>query len=306
MKLIKREEAVQQAKDLKIMQTLCEYCIFGQHLDNSNKNLDEYCESGMLTRFNENGLEILNVESREEEGKNFKAINEKICTLMRTDFWVESNKIREGDAFLEKSKDKLISIAREEVVPSFTYVIYMPYMTSEERSNENLDKAIEKLDKLIDVACSKNRKPSNLLVINNTRTLPSRVISYMREKDPELVWNVSYITSEEVSENSEKSFFRCLDMSFKHVLTNFFYVIDLNDSCTDVDLITYADKVINEDMGRICIIEDKEKYPSNTVFNTMTYKSLGGQGESSFRAKVKELSEEQKCKEVMIDIKTIE
>ena len=305
MNIRKKQEVMDEAKDSKTMQTMCDGCVFCSERENSNSNLSDYCYADRLSKFKNNGAEITSIQSDNHEDFNFKCVDGRVCNMMRNNLWAaiktrESlswKKLESVDDILDKKK--LCKFAREEISIKCTLIIYVG-------QNENYSdtKILSNVIKTMKSASVGNISPEHISIINNSKIGPGKFLSQIRkgvkEEGVETEWNMHYILPEQKEGLSEKEVYeKSMDIAFRADSSDYCSVFFAGE-VVPKNYLSKIDQYVNDSMGRFLVLLSNEpQVVGGTIIQKIAYKQFAGNKGGSFLDKIKQISEEQECQHLL-------
>jgi hypothetical protein len=329
MNIINEKEANEQAQNDKMIQTCCNGCIFCKPQEDDNTNLDDYCIAGRLSKFKEVGAEILNIRLEsddDEEVKNYKAVNERVCNLLRSSRWKaimeHSGVVEEGD---------LLNQAKKEICLSCTIIIYI----DETNLITDRDKIEEAVSSVIDTYKSievSDIQPKNVTIINPC-ILPTEFVNLFRKKivemynDPEIPqeirtpWNMEYIPYQDAEEiakletagkenqlNPEQfrlSFIkRHIDLASKESNAGY-YSFFFSGNSVPKNYLTDINNYINVDLNRLIALKGDDDISPGMLVQNLIHKQLSGNKGGYILDKIEQLTKDQECPEILKKISEV-
>lgn len=299
MSVITRKEAIKQAQENKIMQTICDGCCFCVPLDkDSDNNLNDYCLADRLEVIESEGGEVYSIidESAADEPNITKAVNGRVCTMMRNQDWKEiktSKGIDEND---------LVKEARKEIEVSCSFLIYMGA-----KEGVSAEDRLDNLFKTMRSAENGKSSPGHFFVINNAGIKAYTMLSYLRNrmKYIKTKWNMEYILDNSVKDCEEQEAInKCVDLVYKNI-TNHYYCIFKDGDIVPHNYISSIDEAINDHMKRFLVLEPKNGEASGTFVVKFAHKQFKGNRGGDLISKIRSKTKEQKCQEMALPLESI-
>jgi len=299
MNAITKKEAIEKAQESKVIQTICDGCCFCVSLDKSEEhNLNEYCEADRLESLKSQGGMIYSIVDESSKNSITKAVDGRVCTMMRNETWEEIKKSQGLD------EEELVKEARKELEISCAFLIYMG-KNEEASEEERLDNVL----KTIQSAEDGDVKPGHFFIINNAGIKAYTVLTYLRKKLKELdiktKWNMEYILEDSVKELEEKEAVdRCVDMIYKNINKNY-YCIFKDGDIVPRKYISSIDNAMNDELKRFLVLQPKNGDISGTFIIKFAHKQFKGNRGGNLIDKIRTETEEQKCQKMAIDLESI-
>lgn len=299
MKTITKKEAIEQAQESKVIQTICDGCCFCVALDKSEEHdLNEHCMADRLEILESQGGRIYSIVDESSENSVTKAIDGRVCTMMRNETWEEIKKSK------GLGEEELVKEARKELEISCAFLIYMGKNDTvpEQERLDNLLKTIQSAE-------DGDVKPGHFFIINNAGIKAYTMLTYLRKKLKELdiktKWNMEYILEDSVKELEEKEAVdRCVDMIYKNINKNY-YCIFKDADIVPRKYISSIDSAINDELKRFLVLEPENGDISGTFIIKFAHKQFKGNRGGNLIDKIKTETEEQKCQKMVLTVESI-
>jgi hypothetical protein len=251
-----------------MISTTCRFCEFKEVDENGNQT---NCELNLLQRYKDKGLEVLEVQHDDKHGKNTAFEPQTFCLFRRPKGWKEAvaNDI-------EAAGKTLMEVAREELVPSVTLMVFVPPNTSFAKVQE-FTNHVNKMD----------IKPKKILFMNFARLSP---LQFRQNLKSEVPWGMEFM----INSNKEKDALRYdgFNLGSKKVETSHLIQMDIDEELR-LDYISVIKAKIVDDLERfICVTNEigKPAYYQNSV-----YRFLRGNEQADINEKIELLAEKQEC-----------
>ena len=319
MKILNEQDAIISAQEEKSFQTICKDCIFSNKLKNDNENKNEYCHiPGRIETLEEKGGEVLSVQDPEEKDKNYKIINHRVCNMMRSELWQETQGIRHQEAFIGKDRDRLVKIARDEIRPKCTFVIYMDNEGGERRfiEDERMD-ALAQTMKDIDTGIV---GPGEIVVINNCGIKPHNFVMRLRNRvkklDIKCKWKMDYILENDL--RTEEVLNEAIESVVKTSKNHYISIFFDGDKVPE-NYLSDIDSAINDQLLKfIALYPENKESLSGMFFQKLSCSIVGGKEQESqteteeevnvkinFLENLIKLSEQQECQELIKPLSSV-
>ena len=259
-------------------QTACRDCVFAQYDGNTQIG----CKLGKLDLLKENGGVI--TEVYDDSKKEYYVISDRFCVFWRRPSWLNKDEVKRFGA--EET-------ARKEVQARFAAIIYI-----------NDKSSLEDIEKTVISLINQNLQPRKLIVANNSPLKPSKLVSLGKDFSVNLLFpkqggeSKTYWKIEQIKED-KASFSRCVDIAIKGVSAN-----EQNYYCSFVagfqvpkDFIHKIDVALNDDMKRFLLLTAQGN--NGQVAQVHMHKSIQGNYTKPFLDKMKTVTEEQKCPQLI-------
>ena len=281
--------------------------------ENDKQDLSDYCVTGKLESFKDNGCEILSVDSV-QKNKNYKAVFGRICNMFRPESWSDAKK--ERGITLEKD---LIKEARKECNVVCSFVIYCGKddsgFSSLDDSPEKRKWAKKRIRSIADTmkSCEQGKiLPYHIIVVNHTESISAYdFLNWLRIECSEIElkskWNMEYITGGSDVNKSEKEdvIGQCLDIVIKNSRSHYFSLFFEGDSVPE-NYLSDIDSYINDESKRFLILTPKDEKTGGLFMQKIAYSQFGGNKKGvSVLEKITQEAEEQECKEMIQPLSSV-
>ena len=248
MKILTEEQAILKTAEEKSIFTMCKGCIFSSSQTNDVEDLSEYCSTGKLTKLQENGAEILNIEDGDNPEKNIKLVNRRVCNMLRGEDWKEA-RLSE-----EHKEEDLLEVAKNETNIKCAAILYMGEGSTKHQESRmySLCCAMKSLE-------IEKIKPVEFSIINNSGVGPYEFLSYVRKKckemDIQTPWKMEYISGSHIKEmaTEEERILACIDVAMKSI-DAVYYCVFIESDTIPPNYLVDINNFINENLQRFLAI----------------------------------------------------
>lgn len=255
------------AEEFKKFESHCSKCIFATYVDNWSgpHGIQDGCKLGRLEKFKKQNL------TRVDETGHF--VVKGICNTNRGQEWANHYK---GADLIEKVK-KEIQIGIDIVILSLKDPV------------ENLESKLEKtIDKCLK---QKDIKPPRIIVVvqnpkANFKSLYNNLSALIESYD--IRFQLMQIPDQEMDISE------CVNMAIIKCKSQYSAVFQLGNDIP-IDFISKFNKLINEDLAKIVLVEPFETY-SGMIVQTKLFRLLGKNKDAPIFTKIKELCQDKETK----------
>lgn len=247
--------------------TTCRFCEF-KEVDKDGNQVN--CELNLLQKYKDKGIEVLDVEHDDKHGKHTAFEPKTFCLFRRPKGWKEAVKeeLAAGRTLLE--------IAREELIPSVTLMVFIPPKTTFSKVQE-FTKHVNKME----------ITPKKILFMNFARLSPLQFRQHLKSEVP---WGMEFMMNTDKENDALR--YDGFNLGSKKVETGHLIQMDIDEEIR-LDYISVVKAKIVDDLERfICITNDigKPAYYQNSV-----YRFLRGNEQADINEKIELLAEKQEC-----------
>lgn len=250
--------------------TPCRDCYFEITSKFEEKVTGIGCAASMLEKYKD-----CVVEAYDENGREFNIINGKSCLFRRGTQWGANLNVLEA---LEKAKKE--NEIRVELV------VYIDHFT---------EKVQEKINDTINSCLTQKPKIKSITIVNNTKKDPlsfsDNLCNLVSKYD--LPWKIKSVVE------ADATFERCCDLAIKESKNPYFMVCKAGFKFPDA--LEEINREINDNLKQVSFC----KFGKNAYFgHTLIFKFLqGNAGDYTYENKIKEISKEQKTKDLIYKVK---
>ena len=238
--------------------------------------------------------------------------------MMRSELWQETQGIRHQEAFIGKDRDRLVKIARDEIRPKCTFVIYMDNEGGERRfiEDERMD-ALAQTMKDIDTGIV---GPGEIVVINNCGIKPHNFVMRLRNRvkklDIKCKWKMDYILENDL--RTEEVLNEAIESVVKTSKNHYISIFFDGDKVPE-NYLSDIDSAINDQLLKfIALYPENKESLSGMFFQKLSCSIVGGKEQESqteteeevnvkinFLENLIKLSEQQECQELIKPLSSV-
>lgn len=284
---------VQNNKEEKVVQTLCQNCVFAEHEDSGPEDrvVQTGCSLGRLEKLEANGATISNVVGKKED---FYVIEGRICNTCRGPKW--KNDVE------EKGINDIKLYVRDEINVKCTFIVYLgPGQAIEDAAYTA--KSIDEQD----------LPASKIIIMNNSGVQPMDFVNQFREFNVKTEWYMEYVAemqSEDVlaalegedrivkDQLIQEMYMRCIDLGAKKTKTIYYAVFNAGDK-VPTNYLHDIDVALNDDLVRILALTPEESNSGGQFVHQALHSQIGGNKERPCLDKIITQTENQECPELV-------
>jgi len=294
MKIESKEQYIEKAKKEGGVQTSCDNCAFfvPAEINEGLGDLNKFCKSGRLQKFESVGSEIIWVKADEGDEKISSIIPKRVCNMMRSYDWKDLK---------EEKKDKeqtLEQIARDECKIQCNMFLFVEHDENTARAagddieeqyfkQPSLKESLEEIEKktrqiskkkiasiarTIKSAQEADIPPVNITIIN-TCIKPYDFINYLRRELESLSvlakWNMEYTDLKDYDYEEAKQ--ALLYSSSKNINTQYFCTFCEGDEIPK-DYLSNIDSIINDDLEQLLFAYNEDDDVRGAFIQSAFYK----------------------------------
>ena len=307
------EEFDEQCKEEKVIYTHCKGCVFFKDFEDEEHSLDDHCYAGRLSKFNESGSEIVDIQDEDDESHS-KAVKGRVCNMLRGDVWkLMLNRGKQKTSFQkteEEALEEMRSLAERECIIKCAVVIYVP-----RKNDVDVNARFESIKETLVSIKNNEIQPSQIILVNNANIMPSNFVPAVRSLFDEIglkcPWRMEYILDENEGynkdynnvdlpgkitniEEGQQSYEICVDIALRKVKSQY-AAIFFDGYIIPSNFFSSINEKINSGLGRFILVLPDDNSKSGTIIQMMAYKQLKGNKEIDFVTKALSKVQEQKC-----------